>query len=205
MKEVPILFSAPMVQAILSGKKTQTRRIVKQQPHGFGCWVLQGIYWLFPNVNPYMKIKSRWNPGDILWVRETWYNDAVFGAPSFYYKADDSFNDQFERHKLGQVGPFKWKPSIHMPRAACRLFLKVNDVRVERLQDITEEDAIAEGVGAGFQMNSGYPDYQHIKNGVCELTQDTAVASYASLWDSINGCGSWDQNPWVWVIEFERI
>lgn len=102
-------------------------------------------------------------------------------------------------------------PSIHMPRWASRINLEVLDVKVERVQDITEEDAIAEGVRHGFQMNGGWPDYQHIKNGVCELTQDSAKMSFASLWDSVNGEPrkdgvdiSWKANPWVWVIEFRR-
>lgn len=91
-----------------------------------------------------------------------------------------------------------------MPKAAARLYLKVISCVAEKLQDITEDSAIAEGVGCGFQMNAGWPDYEHInKSGICTLTQDTARMSYASLWDKINGPGSWDLNPWVWVIKFE--
>lgn len=92
-----------------------------------------------------------------------------------------------------------------MPRSSSRIILKVTGVRVERLQEITEEDAIAEGVGHGFRMNAGWPDYQHIQpNGICELTQDTASMSFASLWESIHGPGAWERDPWLWVIQFDR-
>jgi len=98
-----------------------------------------------------------------------------------------------------------WIPSIHMFRWASRITLEVVSVRVERLQEISEEDAKAEGVGHGFQLNGGWPDYQHIKGGVCELTQDTARMSFATLWDSINGKKHpWESNPWVWVVEFRK-
>jgi len=207
--ERPILFSTPMVQAILDGRKTQTRRIIKKQPHGAGEWVMRGISWLFPNVNPYVKIKCPYGqPGDVLWVRETWaktgdnFHDDWPGHGDYYYKADDPYSEM-ELNSPTKGIP-KWRPSIFMPKYACRIRLLVEDVRVERLQDISEEDAIAEGVGVGFQMNGGWPDYEHIENGICTVTQDTARMSYWSLWDSINGKGSWDKNPWVWVIEFKK-
>ena len=101
--------------------------------------------------------------------------------------------------------PTKWRPSIFMPKAASRITLEITDIRLDRLLAISEEDAIAEGIGHGFQMNTGWPDYLHIKNGVCELTQDTAIMSFASLWEKINGKGSWKKNPWVWVVKFSKV
>lgn len=194
MKERPILFSTEMVRAILEGRKTQTRRIVKKQPHGAGEWVRQLASWLFPNVNPYIKLKCPYGqPGDRLWVRETWFNDMSFGSPEYYYRANGEFDEQFERHRLGQVGPFKWRPSIFMPREACRLMLEVTDVRVERLQDISEEDAIAEGISL--------PNYA--EQAIKDIFFPEPSAIYSELWESINGKGSWDKNPWIWVIGFK--
>jgi hypothetical protein len=182
--ERPILFTTPMVQSILDGRKTQTRRVMKIQPDGRGtrCTNVYFEDWHGRELKcPYGKI------GDVLWVRETW--SKTDSGHIIYRATNKGFN------------PI-WKPSIFMPKEACRIRLEITNIRVERLQDISEEDAIAEGIGAGFQMNAGWPDYQHIKNGVCSLTQDTAEMSYASLWESINGNGSWSKNPWVWVIEF---
>lgn len=194
MKERPILFSGEMVNAILDGRKTQTRRVVKKQPHGAGEWVLQGINWLFPNVCPYIKLKNPYGViGDRLWVRETFrifdateecshYEDcscsSYHGLPM--YKADKNNMCDTEN---------KWKPSIYMPRWASRINLEITNIRVERLQDITETEAIAEGVSGG----GSHPDFW--------------VGAFADLWDSINakrGYG-WDANPWVWVVEFKRI
>jgi len=183
----PILFSTDMVKAILAGRKTQTRRVVKPQP----ITLPQGFYF-HPKKNIAIHIIG--NPskhtavtkhcpygqiGDILWVRETW---AEYGpiAGKFHYKADH-INGPY-------VNDFKWKPSIHMPREACRLFLRITSVRVERLQNITEADAIAEGI----QYNSDAP------------ASITNKGSFAKLWESINGPASWQANPWVWVVEFER-
>ena len=202
MKEKPILFSTPMVQAILDGRKTQTRRIIKPQPESVDHVSHKTIPYngspefLLSNLKcPYGQI------GDMLWVRETWWHNRETWGDSevFLYRAD------FPIDGYDHVDAYKWKPSIFMPKDVCRIKLRITDIRVERLQDISEEGAIAEGVGSGFQMNAGYPDYEHIVNGVCTITQDTAKMSYWSLWDSINGKGSWDKNPWVWVITFERI
>lgn len=176
MKERPILFSGEMVNAILDGRKTQTRRVVKKQPHGAGEWVLQGINWLFPNVCPYIKLKNPYGViGDRLWVKETW--KCVLG--NVIYKATPN----------NRIKTDKYKPSIYMPRWASRINLEITNIRVERLQDITETEAIAEGVSGG----GSHPDFW--------------VGAFADLWDSINakrGYG-WDANPWVWVVEFKRI
>ena len=156
-----------------------------------------------------------YQPGETLYVRETWKIEE-FNCSSMEmeinYEADEIWESiefssgRFEKFKK-YYDKNGWQPNIFMPKEAARIFLNVTDVRVERIQDITEKDAIAEGTGHGFQMNAGWPDYQHInKQGVCELTQDTARMSFLTLWDFINakkGYG-WDNSPWVWVIEFER-
>ncbi|MBC7446467.1 MAG: morphogenetic protein [Hymenobacteraceae bacterium] len=219
-----MLFQTAMVQALIAGTKTQTRRLVKgrgfdpQQATGFNildCRDGRDVYQLHrPDANGQPaaigEVRHRYAPGDRLWVRETWadYNAGVsdgmkanytgMGQPHYIYRAD------FTELLTDKVGI--WRPSIHMPHAASRLTLEVVSVRVERLQQISEPDAEAEGVGTGFVMNGGWPDYQHInKAGVCELTQDTARASYASLWNHINNAGSWEANSWVWRIAFRVV
>lgn len=236
MNEKPIIFSGSMVQAILDGRKTQTRRVIRglgNRPHydrllgewtlseppcrytGTELWQMRGAspsvgdwIWIlqtaaddfatYPLKCPYGK------PGDRLWVRETWNRDER-NEDCLFYAADYAIVPHPKAHTVKPATYPGCKPSIHMPRWASRINLTVLDVGVERVQDISEEDAIAEGVGHGFQMNAGWPDYQHIdKHGVCSLTQDTARMSFASLWDSINakrGFG-WDVNPWVWVVTF---
>jgi len=169
----PILFSTPMVQAILDGRKTMRRRVIRPQPqHAYddymGGWdcLTEGHCHLCEPKPPY-------KPGDILWVRETWYQHY---DGSYAYRASAPENTG-------------WKPSIHMPREAARIFLRVKTVRVERLQDITEEDAKAEGVICGQGQKRW-----------------TARSAFMDLWDRINGKKNpWESNPWVWVISFERI
>jgi hypothetical protein len=188
MKERPILFSGPMVLAILEGRKTMTRRVIRDFPVAGYRWsgfIIEssrddiGKATIVPERNmPYMaqgQIKVRCpygEPGDRLWVRETWAPD----AGDILFKADLGADD---------AKAIKWRPSIFIPRSASRLFLEVAAVRVERVQDITEEEAKAEGV------------------------RDTMSNRYlfSVLWDSINakrGYG-WDANPWVWVVEFKRV
>lgn len=193
VKERPILFSGPMVRAILEGRKTQTRRVIKPQPE-----VMQNdsIGWEFAmehftvpcsevffckNYCPYGSV------GERLWVRETWVPKSSWDVEAgCLYKASEP--DQYKDL------PFKWKPSIHMPRLASRITLEVTGVRVERLNDISEADALAEGCEGNCQI--GYiPAYQA---GPCSY-------HFAQLWESINGPGSWALNPWVWVVEFKRI
>lgn len=194
VKERPILFSGPMVRAILEGQKTQTRRVVKPAPlhrpvlcrpgATIGCtdeqWVdADGIHAGKPMKCPYGK------PGDRLWVRETWaWCSKARGH--WLYRADDS--------DLGtcHVKDGRWKPSIHMKRAASRIMLQVVAVRVERLQEISEADAEAEGVA--FMRE--YPDADETLS---------ARQLYDILWESINGDGSWAANPWVWVVEFRKV
>ena len=180
-KEHPILFSAPMVRALLNGSKTQTRRVVKPTPEWIGqSGVLsyRGRVGLPHALSPYGQ------PGDRLWVRETWMDlrgveGALGGA---MYRA--TFGNAPEGGK--------WRPSIHMPRWASRITLEITSVRVERLQDISEADALEEGITYNDLPNNG-------------LAPRRARTWYCSLWEQINGPGSWDANPWVWVIEFKRV
>jgi hypothetical protein len=184
MKERPILFSTEMVQAILAGRKTQTRRVVKPHPkkelNFFGWKLPEYIQVAFGRGT---KIESLHKfpfgeVGDVLWVRETYLNfNSTDKTPNYIYKADHpNFHVNFASGE-------KWKPSIYMPKAAARIWLEITNVRVERLQEISEEDAIKEGSIYLLNVREWFSD----------------------LWQSINGEKSWNENPWVWVIEFERI
>lgn len=205
MKERPILMSAPMVRAILAGTKTQTRRVVKPQPPAGwdrNCWFSAPVWGWTAQAEPaqtWHKVRCPYGqPGDRLWVRETWNRFEAWQG--YFYAADDhSFGigadddpDHIPEHAI------RWKPSIHMPRAASRITLEVTGVRVERLQDISAADAIAEGIEA---EGDEWRDYLMPHTQCCL----TPRSSYRTLWESIHGPGSWDANPWVWVIEFRRI
>ena len=207
--EHPILFSTPMVQAILEGRKTMTRRIVKPiadlttPDFGFAFEKMIGGTAIFNGMLPTSIECPYRQPGDKLWVRETWCKSA---REWFFYKAGCS---DIKLELLKEEG-FKWKPSIHMPKAAARIWIMITDVRVERLQDISEEDAKAEGVEKWIQMSSyRYKDYTGNVVGFWENINPVgckaAIASFNSLWIKINGMDSFKSNPWVWVIEFKRI
>jgi hypothetical protein len=191
-----------MVRAILEGRKTQTRRTVKPQPRvdakGHFLWK-DGNYGARLDGTPYTDAFIKYHcpygaPGDRLWVRETWGPR----AGGVVYRADEYRADGFVSCPDGG----KWRPSIHMPRWASRITLEIVSVRVERLRDISEEDAIAEGVEQSFDFN--WPRWRNY-----ELDGDgwlgAPVDSYRTLWESINGPGSWVANPWVWVVEFKRV
>ena len=181
MKERPVLFSATMVRAILDGRKTQTRRIVKQKHLPF----LENITGNFLDGKWDQRPFPYGKPGDRLWVRETFcYHDDL---AMYLYKADD-------------VTCCKWKPSIHMPRIASRILLEVVNVRVERLNDISEEDAIAEGINLPSPYVGIGMDGEVIES---ETISWMPSDYYKELWESINVPGSWDLNPWVWVVEFK--
>ena len=210
---LPILFNGEMVQAILDGRKTVTRRLIKPQPKFKLCYTIAGKgngtfgypdknvykYWgeefRLPDCISYEDMQFRWNPpyhaDDILYVRETW--SPVFVVPRRYlYKVEC---------KEAENLPIKWHPSIHMPKEATRIWLKVKDVRVERLQEISEEQAKEEGAidNRGF-IHSPDNEYDSIH---------TAKEHFKQIWNStikksdLDSYG-WDANPWVWVIEFER-
>ena len=196
MKQRPILFSAPMVRAILAGTKTQTRRVVKQdlQRLGDGDWYAFDHRGINYRVNARHTTVAAWanllqfcpygQPGDRLWVREA---HSIRVLPSAHAP------DGLVWHRESDIGrqwdgEIRWKPSIHMPRWACRILLEIVSVRVERLQAISRGDAMAEG--CPFPNMADGPD---------------PTQWYADLWQQINGPGSWDANPWVWVVEFKRV
>lgn len=233
MTERPILFSTPMVQGIISLMKGMTRRTrglekINVDPSE---WYLQTLFlhatgrFTFAPRNPIhaitdsdiIEVKCPYGKaGDLLWVRETNFdarnfNDAplFINGPAFYYKADGSF-----------IGDHKWKPSIHMPKAAARIWLQVEKISVERLQDISEEDAIAEGIMPANNSKSlfvSYDEYSMKVLGGGEMRTEVrngesvrigasltgVLSSFKSLWIHINGPQSWDSNPWVWVVKFK--
>lgn len=223
MNTKPILFSTEMVQAILEGRKTQTRRtkgleLINKNPdlwkftgHGYKAVVSKKTnypklthFYSFINkeTKERIQITSKYgNIDDILWVRETFFCTKYYehtplfkNKGKYIYKATDDF-----------IGCHKWKPSIHMPKAAARIFLKVKNIRAERLKDISESDAIAEGVDKKGEM---YYDYFGEVPKVGRdffYTNETAKISFMGLWCKINGVDSWRDNPWVWVIEFEHL
>lgn len=238
MKETGILFKAEMVRARLAGLKTQTRRIIDPQPpfgciygingaetHAICCAADNHAVW----VPPTPKSKDHrlpcpyGGPGDLLWVKETHARvhpgmlqslDPDPDSPLWetVYRAD-------ENSSLYVEGLFrtKWRPSIFMPRRFSRITLEIVSVRVERLQDITEEDAMAEGAPQCEQCGGVYGrgSVESPENwagggkpwqtcpGTCN--GETAVQWYRRIWESINGTGSWDENKWVWVIEFKEV
>lgn len=213
-KERPILFSGPMVRAILDGRKTVTRRPIKPSMRGFdvsfelhqqddgswrplhtfdeSCMDDQGTE--HPVVCPYGK------PGDRLWVRETWYCDHFEVMRGPYLKpanldATEARGDGTLVYAADGLTPYEadqpaWKPSIHMPRWASRILLEVTDVRVERLQAISIGQICKEGLARSI--------YEFIP-------VTTAFDAFAEVWDSINGPGAWEANPWVWAVEFKQV
>lgn len=212
IKERPILFSGAMVRALLAGSKTQTRRVVKPQPaNGLsninGNFVLHstivdGVHKADPGAkNIYGHVRCPYGqPGERLWVRETFLHTgtqliAATGQPGYIYQAE---SNQFE----GWDG--RWKPSIHMPRVASRLLLEIVSVRVERLSDISEADAVAEGIEVVYRDGPEvfYKRYSQPRKWHKLLNPRH---SYETLWESIKRPGSWAANPWVWVLTFRAI
>lgn len=202
MKERPILFNAPMVRALLAGTKTQTRRICKPQPYGNGFMVGHELVchndYLPPSVMlmDVGKGKNQYTTSDA----EGWESDCPYGAPGDSLWVRETFaryNIEAHRHDWAYAATpaadwpkdGRWRPSIHMPRAASRITLEVTGVRVERLQKISEADALAEGARLHTDKD---PDYGY-------------AGWYRALWESINGPESWAANPWVWVVEFKRL
>lgn len=216
MRERPIIFNADMVRAVLDGRKTQTRRIVNGVPssHDFHGWVLSSTstkdegkaFWAIgksPLLNQPIRVRCPFGEvGDRLWVRETWMPDAprdgTWADVEFYGCKGSPLSmipERFRKpehciHRASWDGSemVGWTPSIHMPRWASRITLEITGVRVELLQDISEQDAAAEGAATELS-----------------LIGDKHYLGYRSLWKSIYGADSWQANPWVWVIEFRRV
>jgi hypothetical protein len=210
-KERPIIFSAPMVRAILAGKKTQTRRALRHQIEAPAtlrmsgprqCEIVNEHGVRIPGFAcPYGQ------PGDRLWVRETWQ------GPLFDHEQWDDYhanNGRFETPKhcvyAADGGPApefvneddeivqRWRPSIHMPRWASRITLEIVDVRIERLHDISGPDCWREGI---HEIRNAGDQYGELRGSVVE--------DFRALWESINGRGSWDDSPWVWALTFKRV
>lgn len=210
----PILFNTEMVKAILDGRKTVTRRLIKPQPLGY-FEVSESPTYLYDFEPSSKRIYPRYQAGDILYVRETYANISDFVNYAEYeidsdlkylYKCDDNGKE----HSFIDVGVKRWRPSIHMPKEAARIFLKVADVRVERLQDMDQEDAIKEGLELQCHRAdddcSAYLKCNFLNSAAC-------LDSFKELWNytipkkdpaDMYKYG-WKANPWVWVIEFERI
>ena len=208
MKERPILFSAPMVRAILDGSKTQTRRVVKPRKDAtFGCLLRPNE--LAGEVNAGNFENSHYGlPGDRLWVRETWQGPLVDDFESFVANPDKFQNPEFCEYAAdGRPAPEfitvddeivqRWRPSVHMPRWASRILLEVTGVRVEKLRDISESDAKAEGARSADPATG--------RECILDPSMGSYRLHYRDIWESINGPGSWDVNPRVWVIEFKAI
>ena len=213
MKERPILFSGAMVRALLDRRKTQTRRVVKPQPP-VSTEAVQTFH--HPDPRPHFWANDGaslldWaqpcpygDVGDHLYVRETFR--PVYPQDPLYNGGEPIEYDYQATYKTGDrlCDPTRWKPSIHMPRSASRITLEVADVRVERLNDISERDAQAEGVE---RLNADLPYWFNYQSSTFEYTCLTARDSFRTLWDSLNaerGYGR-DANPHVWVVEFKRI
>ncbi|MFU4949084.1 hypothetical protein ACM7ZP_02180 [Pseudomonas aeruginosa] len=218
-RERPILFNDQMVRAILEGRKTVTRRAVKDT--GFYA-IDAAIHGNEVALREREALSTRCpfgQPGDRLWVRETHAQvfevDIPDGRPAgpigtagspgrpdwkcrYVYRSDGEMPN-VQWHHVGDSQPVRWTPSIHMPRRASRILLSITAVRVERLQDISEEQALAEGV-------RGEP-CDHARQACADIGcwGDTAKGAFGFLWESLNGEGSWAANPWVWVVEFKRV
>ena len=200
MKERPILFNADMVNAILDGRKTQTRRIVKptKDRNGSGCQLAPCEIAGEVNGGDY-ALCPYGQPGDRLWVRENFlylmHGDVTAGDIKYCASIDS-------RSAAGSKNPGYWwrkRPSIHMPRWASRITLEIVSVRVERLKQMSERDALQEGIGLVLADN--WPDPKAMSEAVAKSRR----AGFKLLWESINGAESWDANPWVWVVEFRRV
>ena len=220
MKERPILFSAPMVRALLDGSKTQTRRIIKGQAPDWATFTDEE----YADGREFFMVCGEKEPsglrpilaaahcpygqaGDRLWVRET-FSD-IYGAGG-----DEARRKEEVMYRAdGETDPYviggRWTPSIHMPRWASRILLEIVSVRVERLQDCSRKDAIAEGIHRYEHVwrDSEYPlddvAYEPVKGWATRYS--CPIQAYQALWESINGAGNWDANPWVWVVEFKRV
>lgn len=193
----PILFNTEMVRAIQNGTKTVTRRVLKPQPkkNETGVWIFKDCYWINGIIGLHSNKMDEYAPykqNDILWVRETWRKD----VNRYMYKADYSDNEKFYRG--GEEVSIKWCPSIHMPKEAARIFLRVTNVRVEKLQDITPEQIDEEGCKEyGYSVETG----KLMPSSPCYFS----IVWNGTIRKSDRAIYGWDANPYVFVISFERI
>ncbi|MFC7776733.1 hypothetical protein ACFQW4_06640 [Pantoea sp. GCM10028869] len=225
MRERGIIFNAEMVRAVLEGRKTQTRRAIKHQPFIDGdFWKMDHAGWgrglqLAPHGAKAELYLANHCPfgavGDRLWVRETFrVHSRATDVATLVYRASERQSWTQQTHRVPvvncskPVSPENWTPSIHMPRWASRITLEITGVRVERLQDISESDAVAEGIEP-LPLEPDMPQFYHeyfpigIKNDLrCNMS---AASSFSGLWEAIYGKESWQADPWVWVIEFKRV
>ncbi|HIE8743433.1 TPA: hypothetical protein ACXP1Q_002814 [Klebsiella quasipneumoniae subsp. similipneumoniae] len=212
MKERGMIFNGEMVRALMSGRKTQTRRPIKWKQTRFTEIGEREDGSKWPWSEDAEHTCDFWHPcpfgavGDRIWVRETFctVDDTQYGGGKWVdYRATPKFEAS---HPAGwdcapnDAEALKWRPSIHMPRWASRILLEITDVRVERLNAISEEDARAEGIIDGGCLNCGEPEPCG-----CANPEPDATDAFAYLWQSIYGQENWNANPWVWVIEFKRV
>lgn len=207
--ERPILMHARSVRGILEGRKTQTRRIIKQAPIAVGIgWSLWYDAKMDAQLNAEQFAKLRCpygRPGERLWVRETWatgWNEGNHGGPfkeyPVVYRADELAHDI----------DYRWKPPIHMRRADCRLVLEITNVRIERVQDISANDALAEGVSGSDLWTPKELDARPFEEKWWDdfhFWTHYPQMVFGRLWDQINGAGAWERNDWVWVVEFRKL
>lgn len=211
----PILFSTPMVKAILKGTKTETRRTrnletINNNPN---WWRYDGIDSEDSNIHYFEALSHRLEPleqykdvkspygkvGDILWVRETFAKKVNL--------SDDGYETQylFKASSELKEGFTNWKPSIHMPMIVARIWLEITSIRVERLNDIHEVGAIAEGIQIIYDSALRKNRFRRYPISEPLRTCNTPIESFQTLWESINGPKSWNSNPWVWVIQYKQI
>lgn len=214
VKKKPILFQAEMVRAILGGRKKQTRRLIKPEHLKSSMSPLEVLDMLGPQLIAQASVYCPYGqPGDRLWVKEEHYQQGAWfkngltkrGWQKWRFEGEGNAPHRiaFDRPEVLAIKPaYGWykRNSLFMPRWASRITLEVTKVRVERLQDISEADAQAEGC----EMEEQFPKEQPHSSGIGMVGWDSAIEWYSDLWESINGKGSWALNPWVWVVEFKR-
>lgn len=224
MAEHPMLFSTEMVKALLAGRKTQTRRLITERNSSSSA-ILKELDFSTARKDLFLKnhgtnieylkvsrpedgtrhrVCPKYQPGDLLWVREVFrYIDFAGDENGYVYRASENGMDWEQNDEN-----WKWKPSLHMPKVAARIWLEIQDVRVERVQDISEEDAVAEGVEpytySGRISFTAYKDYlERTPQSLDDILN--AKESYQSLWESLHGIESWRSNPWIWVYNLSIV
>lgn len=237
MKEHAILFSAPMIRALVDGTKSQTRRVMKPQPApipnepGKHWWPSNAAQSMIRVEDEFQQHPGIYDdacphgmPGQHLWVRETFYAyghwvtrfsakkkrdewhfiDMTLACDRAYQYAADNPDVPLAKGRGGALPGWYTRPAIFMPRAACRILLGITGVRVERLNDCSDADAMSEGIDAD-ELAERQDRYDIVCKGGDASGRTTAQLMYRELWESINGAGSWAANPWVWVVEFKRV